>query len=115
MRFEMTPKNIMLLSKVSKRIPDTTFSGWSRNVDMKFRDGFIYVYGRNTKEDCSLCVKKQDQNAEILIYPAVLKEKDANRQINELINSMDVGIYLHMEPDRDLEKAIISTTETLKA
>lgn len=113
MRLEMTPQILMKLSKVSKKVPDTTFSGWSRNVDLKFRDGFIYAYGRNTKEDCSLCVKKQDKNAEILIYPTILHKKEAKKQLVEFINSMDVGVYIHMEDDLDLEKALEMLSESL--
>lgn len=109
MKIELTPENLIYLGSISAKIPDTLFSGTSRNTTFMFKAGFIYATGRVLRQPNDFLSHHRGNFAESVIFPLTLSSA------KEMLKNYNVGCELVLDPDLDLEKELHTHSEKLIA
>jgi hypothetical protein len=109
MRLDLTPQILFEISAISARIPDVIFAGKSRNTNFRFKAGLIYVNGRILRKPNADITRIRGIWAESLILPVYMT------LLSEVIRCYNVGTYIDMQADADLEKALAVKAEALTA
>lgn len=112
----LSPENLLILAEFSKKVPDVSFFGTSKEVKFGFRDGFIYVYGTLRRGwDPNFCLKYQGKKNEILLYPLIQLKTNVKKQLFGLLQYLNSGQELRMEPHPDLDKMLQLNHQLLTA